>query len=87
MVTVQLKQVPSLSGSGYTGLQIQTSLLASAHAHALSQVEDGFVYVLVAVRMFLEEWQGMDEIGVFIDKLLEACDKAAAGSGKPYGRA
>jgi hypothetical protein len=37
--------------------------------------------------MFLEEWQGMDEIGVFIDKLLEACDKAAAGSGKPYGRA
>ena len=32
------------------------------------------MYVLVAVRMFLEEWQGMDEIGVFIDKLLEACD-------------
>lgn len=55
-------------------------LLARAHAQALSHSEDGFLYVPIMVRVFFEGWQGLDGIGGFIDRVLEACDEVNTGS-------
>lgn len=57
------------------GISNEAVAVARAHAQALSHAKDGFLYVPAMATLFFEEWQGLDEIGVFIDKALEACDR------------
>ena len=58
-------------------LQAQAQGLPQAHpqAQALVHARDGFVYVPAMVRLFFEEWNGVDDIGAFIEKILQACER------------
>ncbi len=49
--------------------------LGSGAVRAQACAQEGFIYVPVMVRLFFEEWKGMEDLDAFIENILWTCDR------------